>query len=143
MARNAPAQQKEGNLPLMRRFSLRISECRSNPRPWTGGVPVPPGLWGKNSFNSPETFGYSSLISARASTMAHKQTSREYHLLSAGTTYHGASREEVWRIISSYAFWYWSQQFRVHEYPLQKTSNFCPEYPAVPKGVFSVPLGKG
>ena len=49
---------------------------------------------------------------ARASTMAHMQTSREYHLLSAGTTYHGASREEVWRIISSYAFWYWSQNSR-------------------------------
>ena len=44
--------------------------------------------------------------------MAHMQTSREYHLLSAGTTYHGASREEVWRIISSYAFWYWSQNSR-------------------------------
>ena len=50
---------------------------------------------GKNAFNSPDTLGYSSFIYASASTMAHMQTSLEYHLLSAGTTYHGASREEV------------------------------------------------
>lgn len=111
MARNAPAQQKEGNLPLMRRFLSAFPNAALIPAPGQGRSSSSRNL-GKNSFNSPETFGYSSLISARASTMAHMQTSREYHLLSAGTTYHGASREEVWRIISSYAFWYWSQNSR-------------------------------
>src|SRR4029077_2036188 len=46
-------------------------------------------------------FGYSSSSSSSASTMAAATTRRVYHLLSAGTTYHGACSVEVSRTMSS------------------------------------------
>src|SRR3954469_1635851 len=50
---------------------------------------------------APSTFRNSSFSPSIASTMASAITSRANHLLSAGTTYQGASSRLVWRIASS------------------------------------------
>ena len=142
MARNAPAQQKEGNLPLTRRFSLRVSECRSNPRPWTGGVPVPPGIWER----TPSIPRKPSDIPASSPPGPPQwRTSRR-----AGNTiccppapHTMEPPGKKYGVSSPHTLSGTGPRIRVREYPLQKTSNFCPEYPAVPKGAFSVPLGKG
>src|ERR1700733_6391850 len=49
------------------------------------------------------TFGYDNLRLSNVSTNTVDTTSRVNHLLSAGTTYHGAASLAVFRIISSYA----------------------------------------
>src|SRR5262245_3018859 len=49
------------------------------------------------------TFGYSRSSESSASMMAAATTTRVNHLLSAGTTYQGASSVAVSRIASSYA----------------------------------------
>src|SRR5579862_3011723 len=49
------------------------------------------------------TFGNDNLRLSSVSTSTVETTSRVNHLLSAGTTYHGASLVAVLRIISSYA----------------------------------------
>src|SRR5204863_7395851 len=55
-----------------------------------------------SSFSAaPSTLGNSSFNSSIVSTIASAMTRRANHLLSAGTTYHGASGRLVWRIISS------------------------------------------
>src|SRR5580765_8678331 len=57
-----------------------------------------------NSFLfSSDTFGYARSSDSNVSTTTVEITSRVNHLLSAGTTYHGACSVAVLRIISSYA----------------------------------------
>src|SRR5437588_763891 len=53
--------------------------------------------------SSAPTSGYASFNSFNVSTIAAATNNRVYHLLSAGTTYHGACLLDVAAIISSYA----------------------------------------
>src|SRR5450759_1280177 len=55
------------------------------------------------------TWGYSRPREARVSLTAAATITRVNHLLSAGTTYHGAALVAVFLIMSSYASWYSSQ----------------------------------
>ena len=57
------------------------------------------------SFSGP-TFGWCKSSLDSVSITAAATTSQVNHLLSAGTTYQGASGVAVWRIMSSYACWY-------------------------------------
>ena len=137
---------------MMRRFSFAIL-----PRPFffpfrsrtLRSIPVPgqgrsssSRNSGKNAFNSPDTLGYSSFISASASTMAHMQTSLEYHLLSAGTTYHGASGKK-YDVSFPHTPSGTGPRTRVRGCPPLKTSSSCAGCPAAPEGAFSVPHWKG